>query len=333
MIINQDDQKNQVVIALNKYSGKTFWEHSFDIVQGTPLDFTITSATPVIWKDNVIIHRTFDLSSLNLNDGSLLWSMNLVTEGISTPLILNDTIFVNGYFITGDSRFYDLLPDFDSMIQQYDMNRDKLVNYSEIPAKWVFYRRIEQNLIQNLNWNDTIITMRGWARDFDLNKNKALDKGEWSNLMKSQSDFALEHGTVAIKLNGSGESYKPVIIWKEKEFVSEVPSLLDINHRVYMITNGGILSCLEAGTGKLIFRERLKAPGGYFASPLYAGGNIYFASYNGRITVIRPGDKLNIVAQSDLHEKIGASPVALGKMLYIRTDSGLYAFKKFDHSF
>jgi len=55
---------------------------------------------------------------------------------------------------------------------------------------------------------------------------------------------------------------------------------------------------------------------------------VYFAAYNGNITVVKPGDRLNVIARSDLREKIGSSPAALGKMLYIRTDSALYAFKK-----
>ena len=95
-----------------------------------------------------------------------------------------------------------------------------------------------------------------------------------------------------------------------------------------MIMNGGTVLCQDSKTGKIIFMERLGAQGAYLASPLYANGNNYFAAYNDRITVIKPGNKLNVDASSDLKEEIAASPVALGKMLYIRTDSALYAFKK-----
>ena len=116
------------------------------------------------------------------------------------------------------------------------------------------------------------------------------------------------------------------MIWKEKDYVAEVPSLVKVGSGIYMIMNGGNVLCMDSKTGRIIFRERLGASGAYIASPLYANGNIYFASYNGKITVIKPGDKLNIIAQSDLHEKIAASPVALDKMLFIRTDTGLYAF-------
>jgi outer membrane protein assembly factor BamB len=95
-----------------------------------------------------------------------------------------------------------------------------------------------------------------------------------------------------------------------------------------MIMDGGNVVCLNSRTGQILFRGRLGAPGAYLSSPLYANGYIYFASYNGKITIIKPGNKLNILARVDLHEKIAASPVALEKMLYIRTDSALYAFKK-----
>jgi outer membrane protein assembly factor BamB len=328
LIINRDDKKKQTILAINSHTGKTEWEHFLDIVPGNPLTFNLSSATPVIWRDQVIIHRAFELNSINLIDGSMRWSIRIVSEGISTPVILNDILFVNGYLLTGESRLYDKLPDFDTMIQKYDTNLDKLIQFSEIPSEWAFFRRPEQKLIQSPGFDSVSIKDMAIYYRIDSNKDNALGREEWNNLMKSQSDFTLEHAAIAIKLDGSGGSDRPVILWKEKEYVSEVPSLLVVDDKVYMVMNGGTLSCINAKTGKVVFRERLGTPGPYLASPLYANGFIYFASYNGKITVIKPGDKLNIISHSDLHERIAASPVALDNMLYIRTDSALYAFKK-----
>jgi hypothetical protein len=52
--------------------------------------------------------------------------------------------------------------------------------------------------------------------------------------------------------------------------------------RLYTIVNGGILSCLDASAGKLLYRERINAPGPYFSAPVAAAGRIYIASSEGR---------------------------------------------------
>jgi len=138
----------------------------------------------------------------------------------------------------------------------------------------------------------------------------------------------MDHGVIALKLNPDEESDQLVLLWKQKDYTSEVPSLAGIGSRIFMVINGGRLICIDSKNGKIIFADRLKAPGSYLSSPLYANGYVYFTSYNGLITVIKPGDKLNIVTQSHLREKIASSPAALGKIFYVRTDSALYAFKK-----
>jgi outer membrane protein assembly factor BamB len=84
---------------------------------------------------------------------------------------------------------------------------------------------------------------------------------------------------------------------------------------------------MDPETGEVIFREKIGASGAYLASPLLANGHIYFASYNGVITVVKPDASLNIISRLNLKERIASSPVAAGNMLYLRTSGGLYAFE------
>ena len=131
---------------------------------------------------------------------------------------------------------------------------------------------------------------------------------------------------MAVDLKNAGKTNTLEFLWKENEYVAEVLSLLVKDEQVYMATNGGIVSCMNRNTGKVIFRERIDTPGAYIASPLLANGHVYFASYNGRITVVKPDDKLNVVSQCNLKEKIAASPVAVKNQLFVLTAKGLYAF-------
>jgi hypothetical protein len=285
----------------------------------------VSQSTPVIWRDQVIIHHGFELISLNLNDGSVEWKIEMVTTGNATPIIINDSLFVNGWYNIGNPSQFDSIPDFNIMVAKYDSNNDKLINIQkEIPNEFALFKRPELGL----PIRDTLTSLNRFVGSWDSNKDKSLDEKEWSQMKKDWFGYLLDHAVVALKLDTNGESHQPVLLWKQKDYVAEVPSLVGIGSRIYTVMNGGNLVCLDSKTGAVIYNDRLNAPGSYLSSPLYANGHIYFASYNGRITVVKPGDKLNIVAQSDLREKIGSSPAALGKMLFIRTDSALYAFKK-----
>jgi outer membrane protein assembly factor BamB len=95
-----------------------------------------------------------------------------------------------------------------------------------------------------------------------------------------------------------------------------------------MIRDGGIISCLQSESGKLLYRGKLNTPGAYFSSPIAAKGRIYVASRNGIVTVLDSGEKLSILAQNNLGELITATPAVVDNKIYLRTEKALYAFGK-----
>jgi hypothetical protein len=78
-------------------------------------------------------------------------------------------------------------------------------------------------------------------------------------------------------------------------------------------------------TGKLIYENRIDSPGGYFASPVLAGGLIYLASDRGTVTVVRAGDSFEVLARNEFKEPIMASPVIVENTLLIRSGEWLWA--------
>jgi outer membrane protein assembly factor BamB len=325
LLINRVGLVNPSILAINKNDGNIVWQHYLSFLNDMQKAYSVSHASPVIWRDQVILHRCLGLTSLFLKDGTEAWSLGVVSSGVGTPIVINDTLYVNGFLNLGETRLYDDLPDFNSMLLKYDSNHDKLVNISEIPSEWAFYRRPELDLPLG---HDAFYPMKDFAPSFDKSGDKALSREEWEKLKELQASFKLEHGTVAVSLLDSSGNNKPSVIWKQKEYVSEVTSLLINDYRVYMIMDGGIFSSFKTAKGDLIFRERIKSPGPYMASPLYANGYIYLIAYNGKVTVIKPADKLDIISRSDLKEKVTASPVALSNTFLVRTESALYAFRE-----
>jgi outer membrane protein assembly factor BamB len=95
-----------------------------------------------------------------------------------------------------------------------------------------------------------------------------------------------------------------------------------------MVAGGGVVTCLDADTGRRIYRGRLGAGGAYFSSPVVAHGKIYFASNEGLVAVIGSGDKLEVLARNDMQEALFATPAVVAGAIYIRTPTFLYAFEQ-----
>ncbi len=91
--------------------------------------------------------------------------------------------------------------------------------------------------------------------------------------------------------------------------------------------NGGVVTCLDAATGKIIYRARVGAGGPYFSSPIAAAGRVYFASSEGVVTVIAAdSDELKVLARNEIGEEMIATPAVVGKMIYVRSVGNLFAF-------
>lgn len=93
-----------------------------------------------------------------------------------------------------------------------------------------------------------------------------------------------------------------------------------------MIADGGFLTCINPETGNIIYQTRVGNPGAYFATPVAANGLIYLFGYNGRLTVIKAGDKFKIVTRYNFKDNIVATPAIIENSIYIRTKKGLLAY-------
>ena len=116
------------------------------------------------------------------------------------------------------------------------------------------------------------------------------------------------------------------VAWKFKRNVPKKPALLLIDDLLFGIDDGGIATCVEAKTGAEVWRERVG--GNYSASPIYADGNIYFCSEEGKATVVKAGRQFTKVSQNTLPDGFMASPAAVDSALYLRTRTHLYRIEK-----
>jgi outer membrane protein assembly factor BamB len=135
---------------------------------------------------------------------------------------------------------------------------------------------------------------------------------------------------LAVKLGGEGDVTGTHVSWQFTRGLPYVPSPLFYQGRVYVVKDGGMMTCVDAKTGRAIYtQERLNAVGNYYTSPVAADGRIYVSSLDGKVTVVKAGgDKPEVLHQVNFKERIAATPALVGNQLYLRTASKLYAFEK-----
>jgi outer membrane protein assembly factor BamB len=88
-----------------------------------------------------------------------------------------------------------------------------------------------------------------------------------------------------------------------------------------MVSDTGIVMCLNAATGEMIWQKRLR--GRFSASPLLVADKLLLVSEEGVTHVLQTGDRLEVLAENELRETILATPAVVGGRIYFRSTTGL----------
>jgi outer membrane protein assembly factor BamB len=132
---------------------------------------------------------------------------------------------------------------------------------------------------------------------------------------------------LAVRAGGKGDVTKSHVAWTLRKNAPHTPSLLVVGDEVYMVSDSGMATCVDARTGEAHWTKRLQGSG-FSASPVLADGRIYFLSENGVTTVIKPGKTFEEVARNDLGERSLASLAVTDGALFLRTRERLYRIGK-----
>ncbi len=306
VVVLIDTPEQAYLAAFDARSGKQAWKTD------RSTGFLGSYSTPSLYQPKngpaqIVVAGALELTGYQAKTGERIWWARGVTKGpAALPLVMGDHVYT--VEPAGEPG-----PGFNEMPGKYDANKDgKLEIATEMAGdnfkKDEIYRRIFRAVDRNDGNGDGVLTVAEWDQSWDPKKSGG--------------------GLVRTRLGGKGDVSATHVGWKEPKGQPYVTAPLLVDSVLYVVRNGGILATYAAETGKLIKQERLKdATGEYYASPIAAGGKIYFASKDGKITVVKPGaQSWETLASADLDEQIIATPAIAGNRLYVRTEKTLYCF-------
>jgi outer membrane protein assembly factor BamB len=129
---------------------------------------------------------------------------------------------------------------------------------------------------------------------------------------------------MAIRAGGKGDMTESNVAWKLAKGAPNTPSLLLVGDELYMVSDKGVASCVDAKTGKVVWQNRVG--GNFSASPVFAEGKIYLQDEEGKGVVLKAGRKFEKLAECNVGERTLASIAVVDGAVFLRGDKHLFRF-------
>jgi outer membrane protein assembly factor BamB len=322
ILVLDDNSGTSRMLAVNRDTGATVWEQPRSL-------FRAGWSTPMVWRhgdtEELVVLGFRRLTSYNPSTGEeIWWAGGFSPETVGVPVSGEGLLFVSDAAMAGrGEEKWDADLTWKITVERFDQNHDNQIQRSEMTAGFTIPLRPEL-ATDSPGYGLPVRHMDGLLKYLDKDKDKIISQTDW---MQTMSGFSMDSqpNLLAIRPGATKDARPSHVVWEIHRGTPETPSILYCRGKLYLIRSGGLLTCVEAATGKELFRERIGAPGQYIASPIAGGDKIVFASMRGIVTVIQVDDKLKILANNNFREKIFATPAVAANKIYLRTTAHLYA--------
>src|SRR6266545_2784004 len=319
------------VICLSRETGKFLWgQTSFE---GTPYDdrhrkSSFASSTPA--TDGKYVYAFFGSEGLYAYDmnGKLAWKADLgklATAGMGTgtsPILYDNLVIVQcdeesgaGSFIAGINK---------------KTGKEVWRTPRKVQVSWATPLLVRTTRRAELitSGNEAVIAYEP-ATGKELWRHKGVDSKAIPSPVANTEMVFISAGfpariAMAIKLGGAGDLVDSVA-WKYAKGTAYVPSPILYGDYLYLTTDRGILTCLDARTGEVKYEGgRVPIPATFTASPVAFDGKILLTSEDGDTFIIKAGPKHEVVGTNSLGEPVYASPAIAEGRILIRGEKNIY---------
>jgi outer membrane protein assembly factor BamB len=335
--------KELSVLALDRDDGRVLFDTKlFDVArpEDTRRYNSFASPTPVIEDARVFVHfGSYGTAALDTRTGKVLWTRrdlacNHWRGPASSPILYQDLLIVH----------------FDGYDLQYVVALDKKTGRTVWKADRTHDFGTDDG-DQKKGFATPVVIESGGRPQLISPAAKAVvsldpltGRELWRVRYPQHSAAArplFAHGLVyidtgyskadllAIRPDGRGDVTETHVAWKASQGIGAKPSPLLVGDLIYTVSDsGGVVTCLDATSGALVWQQRVGG-GGHSASPVFADGAVYFFAEDGSAVAFPPGREYKEMGRSRLDEGgVMATPAVAGKAIFVRTESHLYRVEK-----
>ncbi|MBL9140075.1 MAG: PQQ-binding-like beta-propeller repeat protein [Verrucomicrobiales bacterium] len=344
---------NRSILAFDRVTGRMLWQSgtAWEEAEDTHEDNPFCAASPVTDGERVIAY----LGSAGVwavdFDGTVLWRRDLGRQKhewgySSSPVIVGDQVIV--YHGPGpSSRLVALEKRSGKITWQVDLPEPTPTERSDgfkgrTPGT---VGTFGSPVVVNASGRQEVVlgfpeSLRAYAPETgkELWRSSGLNPLVYTTPVPVTSPpmilaFGGFYGSaIAVRPGGSGDVTSTHRLWREERSKkNRIGSAVVKGGHAYFANMEGFFECLELGTGKQIWEERLNGPGaadGSWSSPTLAGDRIYMLNKSGDALVLRASPKFEILATNTVAEPLNASPAMSDGEIFIRTWNALWCISE-----
>jgi len=290
---------------------------------------SLASATPILSGDRLYVHfGHLGTAALDLS-GNVLWRQTgLIYSPVhgngGSPVLLDDTLIFN---CDGASN-----PFVAALFVSNGLVKWKTPRNTSARAKFSFCTPL---VIEVDGKSQVISPGSGFVGAYDPQTGREIWRVRYGEGYSVVPRPVFSHGLLfissgfdnpvvyAIRPQGaSGDVTSTHVAWTHRKGAPQTPSMLALGDELYVVSDAGIATCVDAKTGTVHWTHRFE--GGFSASPVAAEGRVYFQNEAGVGYVVKASRKFELLSENDLHERSLASCAVTDGALFIRTESHLW---------
>jgi outer membrane protein assembly factor BamB len=326
-----------VVLCLDSKTGKTIWERV--ATTATPHEGyharygSFASNTPA--TDGKYLFAFFGSRGLYTYDldGKLIWKKDFPPmrmrlqfgEGVA-PVVDGNTLYLK---FDQEQGSHMVALDKNTGKELWRVERDEVSSWSE-PL-----------VVTHNGRKQVVVSASNKVRSYDAATGKLIweASGLGTNVIPAPvvtngivyvMSGHREPNLLAIRLGREGDlTSTDAIVWKNDRGNAYTAAPVLHEGKLYIITDNGMLSCLNAATGEAYYKQqRLPKPYNFKSSPVAANGKLYLATEDDDVLVVKMGEKYEVLATNTMPDEMFiATPAIAGGSIYLRGQNALYCIR------
>jgi outer membrane protein assembly factor BamB len=322
------------VMCFDTKSGKRLWDRvAYQGATADEIHKFNTYASPTTVTDGKFVYAYFESQGLYKYDfdGNLLWKKSfgpIMSEGLGagvSPVLFEDKIIILADQDDGENSFL------------------VAVSVKDGSSVWKTARKARSSftvpvLVDVNNQPQLIVSGTENLISYDPRTGKEIWRTEGvggvsvhtpvvgHGMVFASTGYPLKN-VMAVRLNPAPGEER--VAWTYKKGTGYIPNAILYGDYLYFMTDAGLLTCVDAITGKIQYEsKRFPKPGSFAGAPVAFDGKVLITSQDGDTYVLKAGPEHEILGTNSLGEGVIASLAIAGDSIYIRSEKNLYRIKQ-----